>query len=288
MNIIEIYNDIYKEVFCKTFDQSCYVFLCGGASKKHIRNDIRARLEKEHFQIFYPEDLFMEMLNRNKKADLLEYEELLASNSDVICVICESIGSAVELGAFAQNQVLKEKMIVAINQKHERDKSFIMMGPVKHLEKINKDNVVYFEDNKNDELSKKLIRSFKRLRKHSTSNKVQNFDTLSAYIAFIPMVLYFFQTIGRKDFHRNLKEYLESKGCLPKSYNELFNASIKYLIKSGTLITEFNLEYKDETFSLSTKGDGRIFSTISHSFAANRTKLHDKIRCVILKGGLSN
>ena len=55
------------------------------------------------------------MLNRNKKADLLEYENFLAENADIICVICESMGSAVELGAFVQNPKIRDKMVVVIN-----------------------------------------------------------------------------------------------------------------------------------------------------------------------------
>ena len=40
------------------------------------------------------------------------------------------MGSAVELGAFIQNEKLEQKLIVCVNQKYARDKSFIMMGPV--------------------------------------------------------------------------------------------------------------------------------------------------------------
>ena len=51
-------------------------------------------------KIFYPEDLLIEILNKTKDADLLSYEQFLASNSHVIVIICESAGSLVELGAF--------------------------------------------------------------------------------------------------------------------------------------------------------------------------------------------
>ena len=64
---------IFDDVFCKTFTQSFFIFLCGGADKRHIRNKIRIQLETNGLQVLYPEDLFMDMLNRDKKADLLEY-----------------------------------------------------------------------------------------------------------------------------------------------------------------------------------------------------------------------
>lgn len=288
MKTIEIYNSIYEDIFCNTFNKSCYVFLCGGAGKEHIRNSIRPILEHEQFQVLYPEDLFIEMLNRDKKADLLEYENLLANNSDIICIICESIGSAVELGAFVQNEHIKNKMIVAINQKYARQKSFVMMGPVKHLQKVDSNKVVHFKNGEPEALGKELIRVFRQIKKKRTSNKTQSFTTLSAYIAFIPMIVYFYQIISRKEIHRNLKEYLKSKNILPANYNELFNASIKYLLKSGVLVTEFNLQAKDETFSLSQKGNAETYNLIARSSASNRTLLHDKIRCVILKKQLNS
>ena len=90
MNNLEIYKMIFDDVFCKTFTQSFFIFLCGGADKRHIRNKIRIQLETNGLQVLYPEDLFMDMLNRDKKADLLEYENLLASNSDIVCIILTS------------------------------------------------------------------------------------------------------------------------------------------------------------------------------------------------------
>lgn len=288
MTSIEIYRAIYENVFCKTFNRSCYVFLCGGAGKEHIRNRVRLILENEGFQILYPEDLFIEMLNRDKKADLLEYENLLADNSDIICIICESIGSAVELGTFVQNENIKKKMIVAINQKYSRQKSFVMMGPVKHLQKIDSNRFIQYKSDDSEGLCKKLVKVFRKISKSPMNNKNQSFRTMSAYIAFIPMLIYFYGRISRKSVHHNLKEYLEFKKELPFNYNEIFNASIKYLLKSGILISEFNLEEKDEIFSLSKKGNAKTYNLIARSSASNRTILHDKIRCVILKKQLNN
>lgn len=296
---------IYEDIFCNTFSQSCYVFLCGGGGKEHIRNKVRPLLEDEQFQILYPEDLFMEMLNRDKKTDLLEYENLLADNSDIICVICESIGSAVELGAFIQNENIKKKMVVAVNQKYARHKSFVMMGPVKNLKKTNEENVVFFKKDDPYALCCDLSKVFRKLHKKSLSNKTQSFDNLSAYIAFIPMIVYFYQTISRKILHKSLKALLKERDCLPIRYNELFNASIKYLIKSGTLITEFSIKEKDETLSLSSKGYEETLGQIRRPSASNRrlsifsfrkerrliapnkTILHDRIRCAILKEQLN-
>lgn len=289
MNNLEIYKKIFDDVFCKTFTQSFFIFLCGGADKQHIRNKIRIQLETIGLQILYPEDLFMDMLNRDKKADLLEYENLLASNSDIVCIICESMGSAVELGAFIQNEKLEQKLIVCVNQKYARDKSFIMMGPVKHLQKKNKSSILIYKENEPESLGKELSDKFRHLQRLSKrGNKSLSFNNLSAYISFIPIVAYFYKTVKRKEFYKSLKEMLLEQNTLPPNYNQLFNASVKYLIKSGQIVTKFDDYKNDETLSLSSKGYTETLNLLKLSWATNKTMLQDKIRCAILKEQLNN
>lgn len=289
LNHLNIYEMIVNDVFYKTFSQSFFIFLCGGADKQHIRNKIRGQLETNGFQILYPEDLFMDMLNRDKKSDLLEYENLLADNSDIVCIICESMGSAVELGAFVQNSKLEHKLVVCINQKYARDKSFIMMGPVKHLEKTNKAAVMIYKENSPEVLGEKLIKNFHRLQRFSQKgNKMLSFQNLAAHISLIPMIIYFFRIVKRKELHKTLKELLLKQNKLPLTYNQLFNASLKYLIKSGSLITRFDNLENDEILSLSQKGYVETNNLLKLSWAPNKTLLQDKIRCAILKEQLNN
>lgn len=290
MNILNIYEMIFEDVFCKTFSKSFYIFLCGGAEQKHIRNKIRLLLEKKGFQILYPEDLFMDMLNRDKKADLLEYENLLADNSDVVCIICESMGSAVELGAFIQNNELEQKIVVCINQKFSRDKSFIMVGPVKHLNKINNGSVFFYKEHEPEQLAEKLIKKFSKMQNFSEKINIKKFDNLSVYIVFISMIIYFFKTVKRKELHKTLRELIEKKEknkISLKDYNKLFNASIKYLVKSGKVNIRFDNSQNDEILFLSKKGYIETCNLLKLSLVSNRTILQDKIRCVILKEQLN-
>ena len=105
-SIQEILKTIYENIYLKFENKFIYVFLCGGSCKensKEIRNDISDLLLKnENISVLYPEDVFFE---KNEKKlfpdkDLLELETVLANNSDIVCIICESYGSASELGAF--------------------------------------------------------------------------------------------------------------------------------------------------------------------------------------------
>ena len=131
-----VIDKIYNQVFLHSIDKSIFVFLCGGIGENCIRDKVRNELMKQNFQVLYPEDLFIDIINNDKNKSLLEMEEFLAINSDVICVICESIGSAVELGAFAQNTLTREKLIIAIEKKYIRKRSFIVLGPVRLLKKL--------------------------------------------------------------------------------------------------------------------------------------------------------
>lgn len=119
-------------------------------------------------------------------------------------------------------------------------------------------------------------------------NKSLSFDNLSAYIAFIPIIAYFYKNIKRKELYKTLKELLISQKSLPENFNELFNASIKYLIKSGEFVTKLNDLKNDETLSLSPKGYKKTSRLLKLSWAKDKTMLQDKIRCVILKEQLNN
>lgn len=97
-DICKIVEEIYQQIYCKFREQYIVVFLCGGASNrdyKSLRDKVRTLLENEKktlwykpLKIFYPEDLLIEILNKTKDADLLSYEQFLASNSHVIVIIC--------------------------------------------------------------------------------------------------------------------------------------------------------------------------------------------------------
>ena len=74
----------------------------------------------------------------------------------MLCASFVKVWVAVELGAFVQSEKFEQKLIVCMNQKYARDKSFIMMGPVKHLEKKNKEAVIRYKDTEPEKLGAAL------------------------------------------------------------------------------------------------------------------------------------
>lgn len=289
MNFQNIISEIYENVFCQTYHESYYVFLCGGAKKENIRNSVRFLLEKKGYQILYPEDLFVDIINNDKKTDLLDYENLLAANADVVCVICESPGSFAELGAFVQNDEIKNRMVAAVNYRYKRDKSFIMLGPIRHLKKANNQCVLEYNEKELDIFVDGLCKSFNHIkRKWAKGHDKLSFNNMSTYIAFIPIIIYFLGEINRQTLYKELKEFLKNREVLPNNYNDLFNAAIKYLIKTRKIVSKVNSSENQEEFKLSYDGINETKSILSKSKQSYRNKLHDKIRCGIIKTQFNN
>ncbi len=292
MTDLERFEIIYNDFFKRQYEDTCYVFLCGGSADNCIRNKIRLLLESNEIQVLYPEDLFMEMMNRNKKTNLLDYENLLAKSADSILLICESMGSAAELGAFVQIESIKNKLLVGIEKKYCRQHSFIMDGPVKKLKTLDKKNrVIIYDKNNISEFNKHITNFFKSMKRKKHLDLCQktdsSFSLLPEYISFIPMLIYFYQEINRKVLFTNLKELIKKQYNIPKDYNELFNASLRYLHKLGIIVTLGNVSIEnninDQIIKLSDKGYYKTYNLINNSYIFNKNKLYDRIRCDILK-----
>ena len=139
MENFDIVNEIYNEIFCNIQHGNIDLFLCGAASTKEktsYRDIIRGKLEDNaNLSILYPEDMFMEMLNR-KKYDLLTLEKFLASNSDIILIVCESPGSFTELGAFVNNSETLEKVVVLLSESADNIDRYTVLKEIGADEKI--------------------------------------------------------------------------------------------------------------------------------------------------------
>lgn len=277
----EIYGMIYREVFHNVIENACYVFLCGGAGKNSIRDSVRKRLEKD-FPILYPEDLFMDMLNKDRNTDLLAYENLLAQNSDIVCIICESFGSAVELGAFVQNDAIKPKVVVAIKKQYARDKSFIMMGPVKQIVREHKDRLITYKEKEIDVFCNELKKEFRRVKRQwNKDNDRRKFGTLADYILLIPLVLYFYKEVQQDKLEKQI-EYCVSKEEDGIVFDQkLFESAIKYLMKTRLVVNTQSVT-DNGILKLSKKGYDHALTTLDRARIKNKTFLYDKIRCAIL------
>ena len=184
----KIRDDIYKPAF--TFKTT--VFLCGADinQKDKIRHQIAQALKWEFwFDIIYPEDIFDELLYSSKTKDLLSLEGLLADSVDAVVIIPESPGSFAELGAFANDEKLRKKLICVVDKKYQKDKSFINQGPLKLVKKENSFGLVFIDPKEVSTEIEKLVTALKKMKKVSAKKgdklsllQIENFLLPSIYL----------------------------------------------------------------------------------------------------------
>lgn len=272
-SIQEILKTIYENIYLKFENKFIYVFLCGGSCKensKEIRNDIRDLLLKNgNISVLYPEDVFFE---KNEKKlfpdkDLLELETVLANNSDIVCIICESYGSASELGAFTNrlDNALINKVVSVIYSNFEGDSSFINDGPIHRIKKNNKNNACVYDnkqENKN-KLCNDLLNVFKNIkRNHKQDIIIKQNSVLTSFISLASlylMLIYFLKPISGMKLERYTEEFLnEMKVRYEKDNRDLsfyHKIAIRYLVNSEYI------KYENENssdFILTEKGNNYV------------------------------
>lgn len=282
----QIYEEIYLHIELSNID----IFLCGGASGRtniSKRDQLREQLEKnKKISIFYPEDMFMEFLNR-KKYDLLALESFLADNSDLILIVCESPGSFAELGAFVKNESTLNKVVVLIQKKYKKAKSFIRQGPVQHVELHNKENVIYFNDDM-EELIREVNRYidkkywfYHNKKYHKYAPKTKDINLISGQFYFILLLLYFDNKIDVKHMPTIVREIYFERNFRADSFEVLYTAALKRLHKEGMLLKSF--ENGENFYQLTAKGYFRAKTLLNDVNVAERDHAVNKIRMKILQ-----
>ena len=116
------------------------LFLCGGLNSLR-REKLAEYFRQNHPQllIFYAEAVWAIIAHYNPSANALEVEAQLAQLADAVIVIVESPGTYAELGAFANSDTLKKKVLPILDEAHAHiaieKKSFLQTGPVIWIDK---------------------------------------------------------------------------------------------------------------------------------------------------------
>lgn len=289
MGISEIYlnsiNKIYLDVYKKINREYIDVFLCGGVStdEKCIRDLIRSKLETHSVRVLYPEDLFMDILSKDNSMDLLSLENFLADNSDIICVLPESAGSLVELGAFTNNIKTLEKLFVIMNKDYEKDKSFIMKGPIKYISnQKGKERTIFYEKGKLDSIIKVTVDRFKKFSKESVKKEIE-INTIIGQYYFIPLLVYFVKSIPMKNLEEIMKRIYIKNNFEIKKMNVILYSSIKILYKNKYI----HKSIKNGEISLTEKGNLYIQEILNKLPINKSGKLYDFIRYGIMLSELT-
>lgn len=191
------------------------IFICGADKNdttkarykisELISND---RWLKRWVEFVYPEDIFEELLYSSESKDLLSLEGLLAKTVDIILMIPESPGSFAELGAFANDEKLRKKMICVLDSKYKKHKSFINQGPIKLVKKENKGSIIFIDfENLENEIEKVTTR-ISKVRKSARFEKEINL--LQADNFLLP-VIFLLEPIEKKGLAKIIEFALNDK-----------------------------------------------------------------------------
>ena len=284
MNKADIYlsaiRSIYINIYKKINEKYINVFLCGGVStnKKCIRDEVRKLMEYEKIRVLYPEDLFMELLTKNQSMNLLSLENLLAENSDIICVLPESPGSLVEFGAFTNNNQTLDKLFVFMDNKYKKDKSFIITGPVKYIRsQKSKDRVVFYDCSNINEGVFNLVSNFKKFKKNTKQSEIKITSILGQYY-FIPILLNFINKATYKELENIINMIYEIEKYDKEDLSVIFFSALKLLYKSKFIVK--NVE--NNSIKLTNKGRSNVEGILYDLQILNKIKLFDYIRYGIM------
>lgn len=140
-------------------DDVQFVFLCGANvsdNKPSERRKSVLRFGDKNLpaaKFFLAETIFKVLKDEGYSKNWLDIETALLGFADHVVVILESESSFCELGAFAADKKLREKMIVINDQQYVEKETFITKGPVLAISEIsNNKNILYYRMDKNGKL----------------------------------------------------------------------------------------------------------------------------------------
>lgn len=180
------------------------IFICGGSKKeeldfrKELGKNISGVISKYRYAVYYPEDMFIELMLGHAKHDLLSLENILADSVNVIAILLQSPGTFTELGAFANHEKLRDKLIVVIDPKYSRSRSFINLGPIRHLKSKTRSVVLYSPINKVnlENLVKQIINYAREISKYS--KPINDLSNPIASYEFYLALIYVFDPISKE------------------------------------------------------------------------------------------
>jgi len=193
---------IHDEVYRVFYDFKTTVFLCGagsdvaGSVRQQINDELTSLRYSFNYDMFYPEDLFEELLFGPKHQDLLSLENILADSVDAIVLIIESYGAVAELGAFASNNNLRKKIVCLVDHKYRKKKSFINYGPLRLLKDKGEGVIVYADFENVTDSMKYVRRAISKVRKIK-SKKLGVKNVVQAHHYILPSI-YLLEPVKRE------------------------------------------------------------------------------------------
>ncbi|MFX0195472.1 MAG: retron St85 family effector protein [Candidatus Hodarchaeota archaeon] len=276
----EISKCINEDIFPKLRTRGLTVFLVGGGQESltSVREPIRKELINRPYHnwldVYYPEELFEELILSRAHFDLLSLENLLAKSVHAVVIILESPGAIAELGAFANHKGLRDKLIVVVDKKYRKAKSFIVLGPVRYL-KENTKSLVLFHNLRKPQIKRLGSEIRHSVRKISEGIRVDTSVT-NPIVAqhFLLAAIYVMEPVQREILN-NMIQVLRVR-----PYKKVITIVISSL---NILLHQRQVLLKDGKYQLTTEGLARLRLTVElEPEGRNIQHSLDKLRVKIL------
>ncbi|OEH92566.1 retron St85 family effector protein [Bacillus solimangrovi] len=253
------------------------IFLIGSdiKNKQSLRAKIYNSLENnQNFNIFFPELIFEEQIFQQYH-DLLTLENLLAESVDAVVMCVESPGSFTELGAFSNHEQLKNKLVVYLNSKYKKDKSFINLGPAKFLKKHTNSKVIHINPDEEFDIykKKKLMQAIKSIKNQGSLLRYNLSNPLFAE-KFLLALLYVFENLNKYEI-TEVFNHINSNSSLNNTDKGIPTSCLSILSQRGELIYNSN----KKQYTLSAKGRIKLTEEYSNKFIHGKL---DNIRVRVL------
>jgi hypothetical protein len=113
-------------------------------SARHFFNSFAKKTDQDfHSKIVLAEAIVGEH-EKHDFYDLLELETLVADLVSVVLLFAESPGSLAELGAFAADDAIRQRLVAVIEDRfRDRTESFIHLGPIRRITRRKEDAILY-------------------------------------------------------------------------------------------------------------------------------------------------
>jgi hypothetical protein len=252
------------------------IFLCGGSGKEEekfrrkVGEKISSKLSNYKYSVYYPEDMFIELILGYQKQDLLTLENLLADSASAVVILLQSPGTFTELGAFTNYKKLSNKLIVIIDPRFERRRSFINLGPIRFLKDKTKSKVLFMPmDNSNfNKLIEQITDTARDMAKHSLPIRDLT-NPIFAYKFYLALI-YIFEPIPKYAIFAILKLL---------ATNEEKNIVTVAEIVINSLINERRVTLSSENLSTTSKGaDDLIYDSNTKKRASITSAFLTEIR----------
>jgi hypothetical protein len=256
---------------------SISIFLCGGAGEESAKFRNRVKFEiiqtksKYNYRVYYPEDMFIDFLLGHEKYDLLTLENLLANDVTSVAILLDSPGTLTELGAFSNFEKLNDKLIVVIDNKHRKKKSFINMGPVRYLERHTQSRLIYSKLDLDS--AKEISRQITEIARnsHQSSNIVADFSNLIWMYDYVVYSIYIFEPLNRDRLENSI-------GSLATTISEKEKWKINTTSILSSLTSERKISISNNSLRLTEKGRESIFLSKTRRQVGEINKCLSKLR----------